>query len=253
MELHSIIFLIAILSLIFLLTFIIHSKQKRKTYLASDKQEPRFDMVNQSAFANKTESHEDNFVYADELLEEDDDEADSLWGDPLLEPAATTKPKTKEQKSADSQGELLFIMLAARPDKPYAGYELLQSLLSAGLRFGASDLFHRYEDINTKDRILFSVASASETGTFEINKMGAYSVKGLMLFMRLSTQRDLMSAFETMIETGRQLIEDLGGDMLDEDRKPITNDKIERMRKVIVEFERKQLTGDLFDEETVPR
>lgn len=246
MELHSIIFLVTILSVIFLVTFYIHSKQKRKLFLSQDKQEPRFDLVNQKTPSGTPQNYKEEFE-EDVIAEDEDIEEENLFtDDPLMQPKE--KPPTEAKKIALAPEELLFIMLAAKPDRPYAGYELLQSLLSAGLRFGAMDLFHRYEDLNGKGKVLFSVASASETGTFEINKMGAYSAKGLMFFMRLSHQKDLLLAFDAMVETARQLVEDLGGEILDDERRVLSNDKIEKMRKRIVEFEQKQLIGDLFDQ-----
>lgn len=245
MELHSIIFLLTILSVIFLVTFYIHSKQKRKISLSQDKQEPRFDLINQKTSHITPQNYEEEFQ--EEIFEENEEieEENLLTDDPLMRP----KEKQPEVKKIEpTPDELMFIMLAAKPDRPYAGYELLQSLLSSGLRFGAMELFHRYEDLNGKGKVLFSVASASETGTFEINKMGAYSGKGLMLFMRLSHQKDLLLAFDAMVETARQLVEDLGGEILDDERRVLTNDKIEKMRKRIVDFEKKQLIGDLFDQ-----
>lgn len=249
MELHSIIFLLTILSVIFLLTFFIHHKQKRKLHLKLDKQEPRFDVVNHPrsspVMSQEVEEEEVEEVEEEVAIEEDDD----LLNDPLLQPRGPVRevvqPTAKKPPAPD---ELMLIMLAAKPEKPYAGYELLQALLTAGLRFGAQDFFHRYEDANGKGRILFSVVSASEAGTFEINKMGAYSGKGLMMFMRLANHKDVAASFEAMIETARQLVEDLDGEILDEERKVLTNEKIEKMRKKALEFEQKQLTGDLFDQ-----
>lgn len=220
--------------------------------LVLDKQEPRFDIINQT-FVSSTnatqelDEQEDDFE--DDILIEEVFEEDDILDDPLLQPKESPRENTvsEEKNNHEMKGELLYIMLVARSDRPYTGYELLQALLSCGLRFGAMDLFHRYEDLNGKGKILFSVASASETGTFEINKMGAYSAKGLMMFLRLSKEKELMPAFDSMIETARELVEDLGGEILDDERKILTPTKIESMRKTIVDFEKRQLMGDLFD------
>lgn len=242
-------FVIAVLvSIICFLTFYV-SKQKKKVYLAINKQEPRFGM---DASLKATEIDDEACTYD---LNQDDDEhhyENMLLDDPLMQPREVKRPIHNEtpKKPKPSVEEIMYIMLAAKPDRPYVGYELLQSLLSAGLRFGAMDLFHRYEDLNGKGKILFSLASASETGTFEINKMGAYSGKGLMIFLRLSSNKDLIFAFDTMLDTATQLIDDLGGDILDDERKILTAEKIEKMRKKVLDFEQKQLTGDLFDQET---
>lgn len=248
MELHSILILIASLSFIFLVTFSFHSRQKRKLRLMRQKQEPRFGVASQpstTAYQTASEEIEEEFIEEDYEEEHQDHQ---LMNDPLLQPRETPKTTPPEKKAKAAPEETMYIMLAAKPGKPYAGYELLQSLLSSGLRFGAMDLFHRFEDPTGKGKILFSVASASESGTFEINKMGAFVGKGLMMFLRLSSHKDLHFAFDAMIDTAKQLIEDLGGDILDDQRKILTSEKIEMMRKKVVEFEQKQLTGDLFDQ-----
>lgn len=244
MELHSVLVLLTILSAIFLLTFLISTKQKKKTKTLALKQEPRFDLISQSTSVSE---YQELSVTTQDI----ETQTDAFIDDPLLQPRPTPKRNLEQEqpkKPKASVEEILYIMLAAHPDKPYVGYELLQSLLSAGLRFGAMDLFHRYEDLNGKGKILFSLANASESGTFEINKMGAFSGKGLTLFLRLSANKDLALAFDTMLDTARQLTEDLGGEILDNERKILSNEKIEKLRKKIIDFEQKQLIGDLFDE-----
>ena len=236
MELRSILLLIAILSIIFFLTYFISVRQKRQRRKIANKQEPRFDLVTNQTPASEEYPHDDQEEYLD----------------PLLQPSQPIQKKQTEPEAAkrvkSAAEEIMYLMLIAKPNKPYVGYELLQALLAQGLRFGAMNIFHRHEDMNGNGKILFSVASAKEPGTFEINKMGAYSGNGLMVFLRLSSNKELMSAFETMLEMAKQLIEDLDGDILDDERKILTHEKIEQMKKKITEFEQKQLIGDLFDE-----
>lgn len=247
MSLEVFLLLIILISIIGFITFYVSTKRSKKQEIFIDKQEPRIDSNTQGRpGAIYEDSEESLYGEFDESPPEN-----LLLDDPLLQPREVKRPLAQEapKKPKPSVEEIMYIMLAAKPDKPYVGYELLQSLLSSGLRFGAMDLFHRYEDLNGKGKILFSLASASETGTFEINRMGAYSGKGLMMFLRLSANKDLTFAFDTMLDTARQLIDDLGGDILDDERKILTSDKIEKMRKKVVDFEQKQLTGDLFDQE----
>ncbi len=240
----SILVLITILSVICLLTYFISARQKKLLRQLTNKQEPRFDVIHHQApppsidYQSKEEEGE-NFDHMETSF------------DPIFQPKATCKKNTTDKpvpKKTSSAEEIIYLMLIAKPNKPYCGYELLQSLLATGLRFGAMDIFHRHEDVNGKGKILFSVASASEPGTFEINKMGAFSGKGLTMFLRLSSNKDLMQAFDTMLETAKQLIEDLNGDIMDDERNILSPEKIEKIRDKIVNFEQKQLIGDLFDQ-----
>jgi cell division protein ZipA len=246
MELHSILVLVTILAVIFSLIYFINTRQKKWVRQMTGKQEPRFDIVTPPAPATEYEPNDRDDLEHHNHTED----THLLLDDPLLQPKAPVKKVTIQAapKKTPTGEEVICLVLVAKPNKPYAGYELLQSLLAAGLRFGAMNIFHRHEDVNGKGKILFSVASASEPGTFEINKMGAFSGKALMMFLRLSSHKDLMLAFDTMLETAKQLIEDLDGDILDSERKILSTDKIEKIRKKIVDFEQKQLIGDLFDQ-----
>lgn len=249
MELHSIILLIAVLSVIGFLTYFINRKQKKKLQLLTQKQEPRFDIIDKPNLSTNY-TDEQTELYSDPI--EDLSDKNLLADDPLMQPKSsyainTHKKPDPPKRNKSAVEEIIFLVLNAKANKPYVGYELLQSLLASGLRYGAMNIFHRHEDQNGNGKILFSLASSQEPGTFEIGKMGAFSGQGLMMFLRLSTNKDLMSAFDIMLETAKQLIEDLDGEILDDERKILSPEKIEKIRKKIQEFEQKQLTGDLFD------
>lgn len=241
MEIHSIFVLIIVLAVICFMTYAINSRQKKPLPLKRDKQEPRFGSPEIKSTDDETITFEDEIHH---------NSPTDLVDDPLVQtkPLAAQPAVQPTQNKVSPPEEIICLTLSAKPGKPYCGYELLQSLLMSGLRFGAMNIFHRYEDVNSVGRILFSVASASEPGTFEITKMGAYSGKGLMMFLRLSRNKDSMHALDMMLETAKQLIEDLGGEVLDAERKVLTSEKIEQLRKKITDFEEKQATGDLFEQ-----
>src|SRR3989338_6250995 len=127
-----------------------------------------------------------------------------------------------KQSSHRSERGIIILHVLATQGLEYAGYELLQALLSNNLRFGKMNIFHRYEKTDNTGDILFSVASVKEPGTFEMSKMGGFSTPGLVLFLRLGIIRDPMHAFEVMLFTAAQLLEDLGGELLDDRLQPLT-------------------------------
>lgn len=133
------------------------------------------------------------------------------------------EPK-KEAISPKNQLVLLYLMAPA--NQPYNGYELLQALLSAGLRYGKMQIFHRHEQKTGRGDVLFSLASATSPGTFELPKMGAFSCTGLVLFFEAAKVKDPKKAFEIMIDTASQLAEDLGGDILDDAHQELSDEKV---------------------------
>ncbi|MCH9644834.1 MAG: cell division protein ZipA C-terminal FtsZ-binding domain-containing protein [Gammaproteobacteria bacterium] len=130
------------------------------------------------------------------------------------------KPKAKQFNIDSVIGErkLIVFYLRAEEGRPYAGYELLQSLLSADLRFGDMDIFHHAGG--------FSLASITPPGTFDMDKMGSFSCTGLSLFLSLESCEDPLTSFQSMLHTADQLVQDLGGKVLDEGQNLLTEEKV---------------------------
>jgi len=123
----------------------------------------------------------------------------------------------------------IMIFLLAKENRQLAGYELLQTLLATGLRFGEGQLFHRHQSPNGQGPVLCSLAAATASGVFDLQNIGAFSVRGLCLFMQASGHPAIDSErFEIMLDTARQLSEGLDTHLLDEQRKPLTDASLKR-------------------------
>jgi len=162
---------------------------------------------------------------------------------------------TKEPESVDADAteqspydpNLVILQINAFPGKSYMGYELHQALLSVGLSFGDKSIFHRYAD-GDESKTLFSLAAATSSGSFSIEDMGSFKCSGLLLFMRLDPRRKLMKAFDLMLDTARQLTEELGGEICDDLQNLINAEAIKRLREKICMVETNNLyTSDLLD------
>lgn len=142
----------------------------------------------------------------------------------------TTKPpesmKVEPIQPIVKQSPIIAFYLMAPEGKQFFGYELLQALLSAGLCYGKMNIFHRYQ--KGSNLILFSVASAIEPGVFDLDNMGAFSCPGLTLFIRACSEQELLYVqLDSLLQTAEQLADDLGGILCDDQRVPLTEDKIE--------------------------
>lgn len=137
----------------------------------------------------------------------------------------------KKSSSFASPPSILVLYVVAGEGRRFYGYELLQALLAAGLRYGEMSIFHRYETQNEKEIALFSVASATEPGVFDLNKIGSFFCTGLSLFMKIKKPAQPVTTFETMLETAKQLADDLNGEVFDDQRQLLTPLKIEEYRE----------------------
>lgn len=150
-------------------------------------------------------------------------------------------------KLVNSQADCVIILYLMAPEgSAYTGYELLQALLSAGLRYGKQRIFNRHEQKDGRGDILFHCASAIAPGTFDLTKMGAFSCKGLCLFFTTSSVSDPLSTFDCMLETIDQLVEDIGGQVLDDKRAVFTKERMVQYRQQIRAYENGKMTADMF-------
>lgn len=136
------------------------------------------------------------------------------------------KPDIPPVKVKQREDRLITITLRAAKDRPYRGYELLQALLTSGLRFNRTGVFHRYQKLINRDEVLFTLISAVAPGTFELPKMGTFTSPALTLFMQTGQLRDPLQTYNMMLATAEELVDVLGGQVLDEKREPLTPEKI---------------------------
>jgi cell division protein ZipA len=128
----------------------------------------------------------------------------------------------------------LMIFLLAKGNRQLAGYELLQTLLAAGLRFGEGNLFHRHQQANGQGPVLCSLAAATASGVFDLQNMGAFSVRGLCLFMQASGNPVIdLERFQIMYDTAKQLADGLDTYLLDDARQPFTEASVARYHKML--------------------
>lgn len=142
----------------------------------------------------------------------------------------------------------IAIRLMALKNTSYVGYELMQALLSAGLRYGSHNIFHYHEETTEgSEKILFSLASAVEPGTFELSQMGSITCPGLTLFMEYSSNSETnpLNSLTLMLDTARQLSEDLGGQLFTDKLKPLTEHDIKKWRIQFESYEHNKKMGDL--------
>lgn len=120
---------------------------------------------------------------------------------------------TPEQAAPSQQVRMIRVL--AKPGKQFIGFELLQALLSVGLRHGRMNIFHRYKNHQEKGQILFSLARATEPGTFDIKNMGEVACAGLALFMTPQKTSFDDETYAMMLATAKKLSQTLDGELLE--------------------------------------
>jgi cell division protein ZipA len=140
---------------------------------------------------------------------------------PIIPPKKRSKSSRIRQAPTHNHAyATLSLYIMAYNNRLFQSYELLQAISVNGFHYGAMQIFHYHENqSDLQSPILFSLANAVEPGFFDLSTMGSFSCPGLTLFMRLDKSDNLSDRFYLMLETAKQLADDLGGEVLDETRK----------------------------------
>ncbi len=178
----------------------------------------------------------------------------SIWNDrsdPLFAPDTEIKirPQTEEgipmrediAEQPCSPPEIIQIKLRSRAPSGFEGGALLRTLQSAGLEFGAMDIFHRNH--STRAEILYSVVNLVEPGTFPNGDAGGFSTPGVVLFLQVSACSQPLESFNEMLSVARVLAANLDGELLGSENRILTDKNIQIIRKSLWPVQADLYTG----------
>lgn len=164
------------------------------------------------------------------------------------QPVRESAPEKEAPAKAENPGQqsvntVIALHLMAEKGSQLCGEDLLNTLLDSGLHYGAMKIFHRHTNDDGTGSVIYSVANSVNPGTFDLKNMDQFSTPGISLFYAMEDVDDPEAAFKDMLQTGANLIEALGGNLLDQSRSTITRQTIEHYRERIATYSRDRLSG----------
>ena len=148
----------------------------------------------------------------------------------------TTKPDTPDL--------VLVMHIKAADGAMFHGRDLLDVILSNGLRYGDMKIFHYHQQQEEEDidgPVLFSMANMVKPGTFELRDFETLKTVGLSFFLSLPVADDAnMDAFDTMLSVIERMAEQLKGELKDEYRSALTAQTIAHYRERIKDYSLRQ-------------
>jgi len=126
----------------------------------------------------------------------------------------------------------------------FASYDLLQAISATGMTYGEMNIFHYHVGTESRKIPLFSLASATKPGYFDLDKIGEFACAGLTLFMDLRNSTNPAMAFNQMLKTAEQLADDLEGELRQDPFTPWTSASLTEYRKRIQQFQHENTTAD---------
>ena len=124
-----------------------------------------------------------------------------------------------------------------RPPMIIRGRDLLALIDKYGLRFGAMNMFHRYEQKDGTGMLWFSMMGITDNGIapFDPHNVAINSYNGLVVFLSLPHPQALRS-FDSMMSIAYMMADDLNAMMLDENNEPITPEYKQQLRNQVRDY-----------------
>ena len=147
-----------------------------------------------------------------------------------------------EEQNSPLNNAIQNINISIFPNQQFAdikGDYLLELIDKYGLKFGAMNMFHRYENKDGTGLLWFSLMMIDNEGIspFDLNRLPMQTMKGLVLFLSLPHPRPVQG-FDSMMSIAGLLANDLNATVYDDTGEPINKENTQAMRELAINFGR---------------
>jgi cell division protein ZipA len=128
--------------------------------------------------------------------------------------------ETAVEEDLGEPRDVLVLHVVAKDGLQLNGAELLPCFLTLNFKYGEMNIFHRHVDNAGNGKVLFSIANMLKPGVFDPDNMEQFSTQGVVFFMTLPCYGDALMNFSIMLNSARQLADDIDAVVLDGQRQP---------------------------------
>lgn len=160
---------------------------------------------------------------------------------------ATTQPVSRPSvrsnvgiRPAGPIDRIVTLYVSARAGETFNGSDLVVAAEKAGLEFGDMNIFHRMAPGKFDKGPVFSMATMTKPGNFDMKQITQLETPGITLFMTLPGPMPALDAWDTMLPTAQRIAELLDGVVLDEQRHILGRQRIAHLRDELRAWDRVQ-------------
>ena len=147
-------------------------------------------------------------------------------------PTPSEQPVERPKRPRGAPERVVTIRLIPR-DEELTSAAAVEALRGAGLRHGRYGIFHKLTDVG---ETVFSVASLTEPGSFDLENLSDSTVAGLSFFVALPGETDPVSRFDSMVEIARALAVELEADLHDDGGSSWSVQRERYLREELIEY-----------------
>jgi len=155
-------------------------------------------------------------------------------------PGARQEPTLPARIPAPGLPEkIVTIRILSRAGTPFPAEDLVLALRESGLRHGRFGIFHSPVS-DADDTPVFSVASLTEPGSFDLTRVHTDVYQGVSLFLGLPGPVEGVAAFESMVNAARAVAKRLDGNLVDEHGSTFSVQRERYLREEVIQFQHRQ-------------
>ena len=231
MEENSLRLILLVAGIIILVSIYVYDVVQKK----AGEKENRFDDTLQQqkiepVISNETKVSGISIAVESEGEEQDTGETNSEVDEPDEWPV-----EDQDVPTAD-QAQVIQLAVLPMQGDVLTGPTLLDAFTKLDLEFGEMGVFHYYERQDGVENQCFLVANLLEPGTFPVGNMSDFESSGIVLFFQVNASINPELAFDSMLNTARELSQMLNATLVDEEMKELTLHRIEEIQAQLMKL-----------------
>ena len=170
------------------------------------------------------------------------EEPEFTQNSPVLDQHLLSTAEQDQNSPLNNATENVNITLVpADGEQVLSGEVLLAIVDQYGMKYGAMNMFHRYEHKDGTGILWFSMMGITQEGIapFDLNTLPQSYYHGLVFFLSLPHPKALQG-FDSMMSTAGLIAKDVGMLVLDEHNEPLTREQKQQLRLQVQAYQQNQ-------------